>query len=234
MDCHLSRLLLAFRRSELTAEDAVALESHLAVCPACADVARRESLEHSVIAAAVNAVPEPTGLRDRLVSAIATQQSAIRWRKAGRWMGGAVVAALLATIGLGVYSWSRPSFATDSFAAQLERERDGSNQVVADWLRAQGLPRTFPYEWDFRYHVIHGSQPFEGTDVPFVLFQNGSESCRVYIVRTGQFRFRENALQDYIGSQFTVLTRKQGNVIYVIAFTGDSLTPFLKRAVLPS
>lgn len=234
MDCHLSRLLLAFRRSELTAEDAVALESHLAGCPGCAAAARRDAAERTALTAAMTAVPVPDGLRDRLVRSASRRQWAA-WRRTAGWWTGAVLTAVVALgVAVGVYDrLTRPTFTTDRFATQLEREQDFSEQEVRQWLKAEGLPETFPYDFDFFWHVIHGKQPVAGREVPFVLFQTGRESCRVYVLRDSQYRLAENALDEFTGSRFKITAVRQGDVTYVIAYTGDSLAPFLKREVPP-
>ena len=234
MDCHLSRLLLAFRRSELTAEDAAALDAHLAGCPDCAAAARRDAAERTALTAAMTAVPVPDGLRDRLVKSAIRKQWAAWRRKAGRWSRTFLTAVVALGVAVGGYDrFTRPTFTTDRFATQLEREQDFSEQEVREWLRAEGLPETLPADFDFFWHVIHGKQSVVGREVPFVLFQTGRESCRVYVLRAEQFRLVKNSLDDFTGSRFKITTVPQGDVTYVIAHTSDSLAPFLKRPVPP-
>jgi hypothetical protein len=232
MDCHLSRLLLAFRRSELTAEDAAALDSHLTGCPACAAAARRDAAERAALTAVMAAVPVPAGLRDRLVRSATRRQWAAWWRTVGRRTTLALLAVVGTGFGIGVYDrLTRPHFATDRFAVQLERERDFTQREVSAWLKGEGLPDTLPFDFDFFWHVVHGKQAVGekgGREVPFVLFRNGPEECRVYVLRGGQFRLSETALAEFTGSRYRLTTREQGHVIYVIAHTGDTLAPFLK------
>ena len=71
MDCKTARQWLEFHRprgGELTAEDVAALEGHLAVCADCDAAVRAERAADAALARAMQAVPIPAGLQDRLLA----------------------------------------------------------------------------------------------------------------------------------------------------------------------
>lgn len=235
MDCHLSQLLLAFRRHELAAADAVALDAHLSRCPACAAAARREAAFDAVVSRAMTAVPVPTGLHDRLVRSADGKLSADRWRTVGRRAGVTAIAALAVAVGVGGYDQlTRPTVSSGRLAAEWEQEADFPDQKLAEWMKGQGLPASLPAPFDYRHVIEYGRKPVAGREVPVVLFQNrrhGPDVCRVYVLPDRRFRF--GSLDDFTGSQVTVKAVRAGGVVYVFAYTGDSLAPFLRRQEPP-
>jgi hypothetical protein len=231
MDCNLSRLMLSFRRQDLAAEDAAALDVHLGGCPACAASARWTAAVDAAIGQAMTDVPVPVGLHDRLVRSARTQRAAEGRRTVTKWAVAVLTPLLAITTAVGVYNhFSRPTLSSDLLAAELERTADFPDQALADWLRGEGLPEALPASFDPRHVVAVGRRSLFGREVPVVVFQNrrlGPDTCKVYIVRDGQFRLGN--LNDYTGSQVSITHIRRDGLVYLIAYTGDSLAPFLRR-----
>lgn len=230
MNCHLSRLLLAFRPSELAGPDRAALDAHLHTCPACAAVATAQSAADAAIRRAMVAVPVPDALRAKLHAAATAQQGAIWRRKAGRWAIALCTGSLAVAVAFGVVGWlTKPAFSTTDFTIALERERWTAEETVAEWLKGEGIP-PLPVRFEYAYYVAHGTSPVLGTDRPFVLFQNGQHQCRVYVFRRGAVNVPAGGWKDVSGSEFNIKTDTHGEWVFLIAFTSPTLDPFLKAA----
>ena len=234
MDCRLSHLLLAFRRPDLAAADAAALDAHLAGCPACSALARTDAAFDAAVGRAMAAVPVPAGLHDSLLKTARAADGAA-WRRVVTTWGTAALLLLVGTaVGVGVYGHlTRTPFDTGSLAAQLDRDSDLREQATADWLKTEGLPPDLPGRLDPRWVIARGYERVNGRLVPTLLFQNhtlGPDVCRVYVLRDEQFRFDPRALDPFEGSLFKVETARQGTRVYVIVYTGPSLDPFRRRA----
>ncbi len=230
MNCHLSRLLLAFRPNELAGPDRAALDAHLHSCPACAAAATAEAAADSAIRRAMVAVPVPDALRAKLHAAATARQGAVWRRKAGRWAAGVLTGSLAVAVAVGVVGWlTKPTFSTTEFSNRLDRERWTTEETVNDWLKSEGVP-PLPLSFEYAYHVAHGTGPVLGSKRPFVLFQNGQHQCRVYVLRGGSVSAPSDGWKDVSGSEFNIRTHRQGDWVYVIAFTSPTLDPFLKAA----
>jgi hypothetical protein len=228
MNCHLARLLLAFRPDELAGDDRAALAAHLRTCPTCAAAANAETAANAAIRKAMLAVPVPSGLRDKLQSEVAARQGAIWRRKAGRWAGGILAASLLVGLTVsGVSYFTRPAFSTTLLSDGLDVERLSKEQTVNDWLKSEGIP-PIPEQFEYAYHVDHGISPLLGMKRPRILFQNGQHHCRVYVFREGSVNAPADGWKDVSGSEYNITTRKHDGWVYVIAYTSPTLDPFLK------
>lgn len=229
MNCHLSRLLLAFRPDELAGDDRVALDAHLRSCPACATAAKREATADNAIRSAMLAVPVPTGLRAKLLAHTAAQQGSAWRRKAGGWAGGLLAASvLIATLGWSGWYFTRPDLSPDAVSILLDRERLSREQTVSEWLRSEGAPPSLPLKFEYGYHSFHGTQPLKGKKVAAVVFQSGPHQCRVYLFRANDVQTPPDGWKDVTGSEFTITAVEEGGWVYVIAFTSPTLEPFLK------
>ena len=234
MECLATRTLLLFPAAELVGSDRAALQLHLESCQACRDSHDRESRFDSKLRVAMNDVPVPSGLRDSLQRNAAAKLGAA-WRRKTATGFGAGLAVLLA-LGLAfsaASAWLRPAFHLESAAAELERERDNREGTVQDWLKAEGLPTTLHRDFDYGYYLEHGKRPLLGKDAAFVLFQNGPDTARVFILRPGQFQFptKDKDLTETIGSQYRFETDRRDGCVYLFAYSGQSLEPFLKPRV---
>lgn len=227
MDCHLSRLMLAFRRSDLTAEDALSLDSHLAGCPTCSAVARRDGSTDKVFAAAMTAVPVPSGLHAKLMTGANARLSAARWRKATPWVGG-VVAVVVAAFTVGGVGWlNKPTLDTQAVAVEFDQKLDFAATGIPTWLTEEGLPPTLLDGFDFRLPTFVGRGQLLGKEVPTVLFLNGPQVAQVAIVPVNRFRIDATKLNDAQSSRGNVKVFRRDGVYLVVTFTTDSLNPFL-------
>lgn len=230
MTCHHSRLLLAFRPDELAGEDRVALDSHLRGCPACAAAARNESAADSAIRTALLAVPVPDLLRTKLHAHVSALQGAA-WRlKTTQWAVRVLALCLtIALVGVAGYYATRPTVGPEQFGNPLDRERWNKEQAVSEWLAKEGLPTDLPEPFEYGYHLFHGTGPVGDLTLPCVVFHNGQDTCRVYIVRESAVKTPAGGWTDVTGSQFNIKTHKRGGWVYVIAYTSQTLDPFLKQ-----
>lgn len=228
MDCHLSRLLLAFRRSDLTAEDAASLDAHLGGCAACSAAARREVAVDAKIASAMTAVPVPTGFRDRLVRSVEGVQRAA-WRRRVAASAGWTALAAAVLVGFAGYSWwTKPTLDSYTAGNEFDRQIEYANADVPAWLKARGLPEQLPFDFDFRMPTLTGTAPLHGRDVPVLTLMNGQHVARVFIARESQFHLPPDKLIDAQTSRCKVTVARQGGFVYVVLYTSDTLDVFLK------
>ncbi len=238
MDCRDAQFYLRLRRhtadelgSELTAD----LDRHVDTCPACAMQSRTAARFDRAVAAAMTGIPVPAGLRERLVVQLSAQRGAVLRRKAYRYVG--VAAALFLTVGIsyGMFWKARPVADTTALVHSLDRRADAelAEADVRDWLLAQKLPSQLPEPFDFRFYITHGTEPIQGRDVPVVVFRDpvGSEMAKVFVFRDGPFDLKAMATAQASHWQARVYTHEARGVVYVIAFTGPTLDPFLKTGL---
>lgn len=234
MTCHHSRLLLAFRPDELAGEDRATLDSHLRACPACAIAARNESAADSAIRSALIAVPVPDGLRAKLHAHVSAKQGAA-WRKNATWWSARTLAASIALVLAGVFGYAvtRPIASPEIIGNTLDLEGWNKEQAVSDWLTKEGLPADLPKPFEYGYHVFHGTGSVGELKLPCVIFHNGRDSCRVYVIRKSAVQAPAGGWKNASGSQFNIETFDRGEWVYVIAYTSQTLDPFLKQAGPP-
>lgn len=231
MDCNLSQLLLTLGRADRGADDQAALDRHVTGCAACAAFADRLSGFDVTIATAMVAVPVPPSLHVNLLNAAYARRGA-QWRRTV-YRTAALAAGVFIAFGLllgGIYR-NRPVLDAGELVTTTEREWETHEPTVRDWLTAQDLPPDFPFEvdFDYRYYVFHGKGELAGRDVPVVLFQNGTEQARVFVVREGQLNTTE--LHGLEGSVWKVLVARHPTVkgfTYVVLYT-NGLEPFRRR-----
>lgn len=238
MECVNARLLLLFRRpGELAAEDAAALEHHLAACPTCSAAARRDSSFDTAVGQAMKSVPVPSSLRGKLLAESFARKGAILRRQAYFTVG--IAACLLLSVGLvtgGIWAW-RPPFDTYALATAYGREIDAPDHVTREWLAAEDLPPTLPIDFDFRFATFRGKMPHQGKDVPMIQFivpaAGGPRmEARVLIVSESQFNLKN--LKPEVDSFCSVDFRLHDGYAYIILFTTPTLDPFLKPPTRPA
>lgn len=220
--------MLAFRRSDLTAEDAASLDAHLGGCAACSAAARREVAVDAKLASAMTAVPVPAGFRDRLVrSAEGVQRAAWRRRVAASAGWTAVAAALL--LGFAGYSWwTKPILDSYAAANEFDRQFEYASADVPEWLKGRGLPEQLPFDFDLRLPAFTGTGTLHGRDLPVLTLVNGPHVARVFIARESQFHLKSDKLIDAQTSRGKVTVARQGGFVYVVLYTSDTLDVFLK------
>lgn len=228
MDCHLSRLILAFRRSDLTAEDAASLDTHMAGCAMCSAAARREQAFDSKIASAMSAVSVPYGFRDRLLRSAEGLERAAWRRRVAASAGWTAVAAFALLVFAGYSWWTKP--ALDSYAAanEFDRQFEYASADVPQWLKDHGLPEQLPFDFDFRMPTFTGTGTLLGRDVPVLTLVNGQHVARVFIARESQFHIHPDKLIDAQTSRGKVTVARGDGYVFVVLYTSDTLDVFLK------
>jgi hypothetical protein len=246
MDCTSARLLLAFRRpggaAELAREDAADLDRHLAGCPACAALARRQDGFDLAVARAMRTVAVPAGLRDRLVADALARRGAEWRRTAARYTVAAAALVMLALTTAGIGLALRPSFDTEKPPAGYANLVEDPERSVRGWLESEGLPTTLPR--DFNYALLDTAagldyEKIDGRYVPRVVFRipprpdrpgDRADFAKVYVVRKGQFELDSRKFRNTQNSFCNVIVVPDdgSGVGYVILFTTDTLDPFLK------
>jgi hypothetical protein len=234
MECRDAQFYLRFRRpgsDELGPEVAGDLDRHLAGCEHCAAEATTASAFDTAVATAMQDVPVPVSLRNKLVAHVAEKRGTDLRRKAYRYAGTAAAVFLALGLTFGLFA-GRPNF---SVYADLGQPRDDQLQnpsaAVSQWLAAQNLaalPEPFdPTLFDNAdYHRIHERY------VPCIRFRerHGSGWAEVYVLRrNGPFRLTD--LRDFQGSNCQARVyddeQKFRDVVFVVVHTGPDLRPFL-------
>jgi len=226
MNCELAQLRIAMGADGRTGEGADALDTHLKACPDCASTASFEA----ALASAMNAVPLPAGLHERLLKSASVRQAASFRRSVGRYL--AIVATVLVamSVATGVYWRTRPNLDTNDLAIRGELERETPQETVQNWLVRKLLPAQLPLDFEYRWHSFHGLGELGDAEVPVVVFQRGAEFARVYIVKDSDAKLAQ--LKDAQSSLCKVtILRIPGrpDLAYLILHSTDNLDPFLKQ-----
>jgi hypothetical protein len=256
MDCKTARLLLDYARpmpAELPGGDVAALESHLTACPECEAVARAERQADDHLGRAVRDVPVPDGLRDRLLARLRAERR--RWyRRRLLWTGGTQAAAAAGVlIALGVWGHFHPAQLPAPYLEAIAEEvsqqippQDGqgaSPEKVEEWFqykhhRAVVAPRDFDLRpLNYGLLTYYGMADCQGQRVPMLLFANGRDQARVYVLSDKDFNLAELRRQQATLNSFgcTIAARLDPNgegIVYVFIYTGNAMNPFLTGPVL--
>lgn len=251
MQCRDTQFYLRLRRhagDELGADVTADLDRHLAVCPVCAADARVAASFDGAVASAMRAVPIPVGLREKLLTQVATYRGGVIRRKMYRYA--ATAAALFVGVGLafGLFSASRPRIDTNDMVMSGDRLIQDPDGVLRDWLVAQKFPDRLPLPFDTDLLMSVGTERIQGADVPVAVFRYPSNDrnergfAKVYLFRTdGAYNLKE--LQDAQASHTMIRViddpRQFRDVKYVVLHTvhpdpfnpgSDPLKPFLRAA----
>lgn len=231
MDCPHANLLLMFYRpgrpSDLAVADAAALESHLATCPACAAKLAAQSARDGAIGAAMNAVPVPAGLADRLKVNVASQ---LKWA----WRRTAVKYALAASVLVAAYGGfvaaTRPTLDVAQLADDQDRLWQAPAVTISDWLAKNGLAESLPEAFDLQLATFAGRRDLQGVStLAMRLDANGRQSATVYFVRPGDFNLRDVQTGQYTSNVAVRVYRDlPGGWTAVVAYTGNNLNAFLR------
>jgi hypothetical protein len=248
MDCASAQALLAFDRpwaSELDAAEADALRAHLAACPTCGAHAERERLTDERLTQAMRDVPVPEGLQNRLKAGLAAERRLTFRRRC--WQVSAAAAAIVLALGIGWYvRWSlRPGVDADEIVRWFDDRPYNSPERVQEWFRDRyGVTMTAPGQFNnaaLNYNLLawYDLAQFQGREVPTLFFvAPGPASAQIFVLSDDAFNLADTGLAVRAAGSFhgVEVVRPAGNphVIYVILYTGGSLTPFFNAMPPPA
>jgi hypothetical protein len=241
MDCRTARLLLEFTRpggAELRPAEAAELETHLHTCPDCASQAHTDRRVDEHLGQAVRAVPLPVGLRQRVMDRLARDR-AVAWRRwAFRTVGSAAAAVCLVACSWWVWAVvSIPALPVERIQEDAFpiRASNPDSEKVQQWFQERyhvttEVPRDIgDFAVNYGLLVDYTLVPFQGKQVPRLLFLKGDNSARIYIVTDWQFRMKDipdGAIFPGSGASVAVWKHPNRNIAYIIVYSG-SLDPFL-------
>lgn len=229
MDCELSRLLSHFKRSELTAEDAAALDAHRTSCPTCAANAAGDAALVATLQAAAARVPVPVELKGKLLAKEAEHRLA-RWRRNGTTAGAAALLLIAGIVGAFVVDYLRkPILDTNEIAVEFDRSRDGGDVRFAAWLKENGLPETIPWAIETRRITLLGHGTIQGRSVPVAHLQSGADFAQLFIVPEARFKIDPAKLKPVTVSNGSVAIERRGGFAFVIVYTSTDILPFLRQ-----
>jgi hypothetical protein len=239
VDCNTARLLATFfgrPGSELAAEDAAALDAHLATCPKCAGLVKFERAFDERVARAMRAVGVPAGLKGRLLDGVTAQRGAWYREKAYALVG--LAACVLLTVG-GVIAWqvsTAPVLTQQKLVAQADKQVQNRAEWVAEVLGQKGLEYAPQRAFDLSQLEKAGTELLFGREVPFLYLVNGPKNARatVYVVRKSDFDWTKlpqdgSSVPSVYGHQVALIRdARRSDVGYVVVFTGAGLELFLE------
>ncbi|HEY1191480.1 MAG TPA: hypothetical protein VGE74_27845 [Gemmata sp.] len=237
MDCRDAQFYLRIRHrgaDELGPDVTAPLNQHLDTCPVCAADARALGSFDRALGSAMVRVAVPAGLRDRLVSHVATKQTALFRRKVYRGAGAVVAALLLIGIGIGVFTNTRPKLDPDELARINGEQYADAEAATQKWLAEQKLPDRLPLPFDYDLFAFRGHESLKGQDVPVIVFhsRHGKGFAKVYLFpHDGRFDLKgaQEAINSHARAEVFTKQWARGSVTYVFVYPigPDGLRPFL-------
>ncbi len=232
MNCKDARLLTWFARPgrvELEPAELAQLQLHLQDCPECAAAVRAEQQLEAVVGKALQAVPVPPGLHQRLLSRLEKDQGWRRWKVRGL----AVAASLLLAVGL-VFYWFAPwpQVNYEEFAILVSHPAGVSPEDVEGWFKDRGLVLLAPRQLNYRLLDSCDIVEVQGRRVPKLLFVHRGEGraavAHVYVLAQAQFDWASRPLEKMSISSHTIEERTFPDLpfLYLFVYTGESLDPF--------
>src|SRR5262245_23213739 len=224
MDCNHARLLLTFARdhADLDQSEADGLEEHLGQCPECAAAFAAEQRADAAIGKAMNAVPVPIGLKERLLAKLPRTRRS--WR---RWTVGTVAAAAVLVLAI-LFTWRvwlaplpDPDWANvpSRFVSAEDKE-----VVVEDGFQEKGLPMAFPRQLNFGRLISCSIGEFQDRRVPRLDFFDKVTGSFAHVYVLSQRHFNVNAeLESYwriTRNQYMDVFR-EGGFLYLVVYTGS-------------
>jgi hypothetical protein len=252
MDCQNARLLLPFVRPggrDLGADDAAAVQAHLAGCSACQAFTGAEQRFDAVIGRAMLQVEPPVELHHRIRQRLA-QERRRWWRKRVGYLAGA--AAVLAAVAVGAVMLTdearKESVDLSSFSQQLG-DRLGAEPLELDdyFNKTRLLPRkrqekyAAPPDFDYRKCLGYGIGLLSGVEVPRLEFvhyrpDGRSVTAHVYVLHESHFRLKGidpgTTLRDDASNRSILLRRypQLPHFAYVVViFDSGQLPEFLAK-----
>jgi hypothetical protein len=243
MDCKTARLLLDYLRppgtkggAELGPDEASALEGHLAHCPGCDELARRERQVDEQLGRAMRQVEVPPGLRDRLMARL-EQAPAGPYR---RWFGhglrfAAAAAALLLLVGAWWVWWlDRPQTVdTETVVRQFNESRANPRDEAQAFFKRMGVTTKLPQGLDYACLTAPGLAElpgYPGIRVPQLVFTRNTNQAIVYVLPARRFVVKDEA-GDASGSYKLSVRQAPGdpNTLLMILYNSEDLDWLLSQ-----
>jgi len=236
MDCNHARLLLTFARehADLDQSEADGLEEHLGQCPECAAMFAAEQRTDAAIGKAMNNVPVPAGLKERLLAKLPRTRRS--WR---RWIvSTAAAAVLLLAVALSWHIWLAPNpeldyeNASDFLVMTTYEER--APKEVEEYFETKDLKMAFPQQLNSRRLSCYCVGEIQGRRVPKLEFlDHASRSvAHVYVLSGRHFNIDSEVPSPFRNVRtHSMYSFRQGQFRYLVIYTG-SLEPFLNLAAL--
>jgi hypothetical protein len=246
MDCKTARLLLSFHRpraGDLDADDARALEEHLAVCAACDAASRAERRLEQHLGKAMRAVEVPDGLRTRLLDRLAAERPPVPFPRPRRRFWKPLVAAASLLLVLGLYwIWheaKKPELDPEHVAQVATAVRPGAEGAEQS-LRRLGVRAVPPPFLNYAFHTTTARcelPGYPGKEVGYLEFEQVKERgkgavdfkrVRVFVVSERQFNLKgleESAFPEY----HLDVRRENSSFVYLIFYTGENYDWALNR-----
>jgi hypothetical protein len=224
---------------ELPDSEADDLEQHLAGCSECDTLARSERHLDDNLGRAMRAVPVPDGLRGRLLKNLESERGQQRWRRLA-WVFRAAAAAILLVGGVALALTFLPDRRARLNLEDVEVFRDNlylitassDREKVEEWFNERYGLTTLAPDW-FNYGLLahYDLADCQGKRVPMLLFAQGNDRVRVYILSDKQFDLQAlpTGRKTESGAVTAVVWAHPQNphFAYLVVYTGDSLERFL-------
>jgi hypothetical protein len=230
MDCTTARLLIDFARphaGELEADDAAALERHLAGCPDCDRLRHAERQAEERLGRAMRAVEVPPGLRDQLLARLDSERSDWQRRRFARAFRAVAALAAVLLLAWGCWRWlgGRP--------ARIDAPRVWQEYAFERPDRA-GVEKSFQREDvavvvpDLNYALLTahgvGELPgYPGRFVPLLVFHRDHLEAVVFVLDVRHFEVPD--FEPPSGSPYHIerLNPAGERFIYLVLHNGEDL-----------
>jgi hypothetical protein len=237
MDCKTARNLLDFARPQghdLDAADQGALRQHLDVCTECDSFARAQHHLDNQLSRAIQDVPVPIALKDRLLKKLHQQRDDWWKQLTGRVARYAAVAAALLLITFGWFYWKSKQLlspSTEELITTVQAPYAWSRRTpeeASDYFANKGQPVTLP-PFNYDYLIDYGIKRLKDSNVPYLRFLRSSpqstvvQYAEVFILTSKAFNLDEvEPGRDQGGYRVKVEVQKPAkDHAYVIVYTGE-------------
>jgi hypothetical protein len=238
MDCKTARLLLHFahpQASELEAEEASALETHLDRCSDCHRLARGERQIDGCLGKAMQQVQPPTGLRDQLLARLEADRGDWYRRRFAHSIRMAATAAAVLVLAWAGWHWlanrSKASIDLGQVIEAFNKNAAEDRQTIAgETLKGMGVEG--PLSPNLNYNLLSAPPSladlpgYPGQRVPMLVFDHAPRRrAVVYLVASEQLQLPRGVPLTVGGATYKleVLPLAGEPYTYLVIHDGDNL-----------